>query len=292
MASLPTQNPPSPRDIGPPPRPAQVPVSLLQTGAQASLKGAAAEAENLEAIKKAILTRVDKARIARRPGRIVKPASTRSIKQLPLQIRPTEATVPAMPGGEELINVFRVQKARQINSNSLENEGDSEKKSRVSYTREQKLAAIAYYETTFVENKFGDLKQISKYAVCQNLDITETMLSKWKKNKPQIEGLKKGTRKERSSVAHEPELEYDLMKQFIELRSLGRRVTRSWFTRCAKKLYKERYPERVTRINNKDVFTGLQFSYGWFCGFRKRQHIATRRPTKKAQEAAMPSSFY
>ena len=133
MASQLTQNPPSPRDMGPPPRPAQAPASLLQTGAQAGLRGSAAEAENLEAVKEAILTRLDKARIARRPGRIVKPTSLRSIKQLPLQIRPTEATVPAMPGGEELINVLRVQKARQISDDSLENEEDSLTKGRISY---------------------------------------------------------------------------------------------------------------------------------------------------------------
>ena len=129
-------------------------------------------------MKEAILTRLDKARIARRPGRIVKPTSLRSIKQLPLQIRPTEATVPAMPGGEELINVFRVQKARQISDDSLENEEDSLTKGRISYTREQKLAAIAYYETTYFETTDGDLKPISKYAVCQQLDITTTMLRK------------------------------------------------------------------------------------------------------------------
>ena len=286
MASQTTLN------IAPPPRPAPAPANLLQTGAQASLRGAAAEAENLEAVKEAILTRLDKARIARRPGRIVKPTSSRSIKQLPLQIKPTEATMPAMPGGEKLIDIFRVHRARQINGNSLEDKEDPSMKGRISYTREQKLAAIAYQETTFVETASGELNRISKYAVSKQLDITDTILGKWIKNKAQIEGFKKGTRKERFSEAYEPDIEFQLMKQFIELRSLGRRVTRIWFTRCAKKLYKERYPERVSRVNNKDVWTGLQFSYGWFCGFRKRQHIATRRPTKKAQEAAIPSLFY
>lgn len=51
--------------MGPRSRSAQAPTSLLQTGAQAGLKGAAAEAENLEAIRKNVLTRLDKTRILR-----------------------------------------------------------------------------------------------------------------------------------------------------------------------------------------------------------------------------------
>ena len=282
--------PPHTQGMGPPPPPAHIQSSMLQTGAQAALRDAGKDDNNLEAIRTSFYTKMKEAQKAKRPGKIVKPISTRSISQLPLRDAPTEATAPSMPGIEELVDIFRVHRAKQSNSNEMD--PDPERRSRISYTREQKLAAIAYYQTTFVEDKKGNLKPISKYLVAQKLDITDTMLTDWIRKKPFIEQLKKGTRKERSKPAQEPEVEFDIMKQFIELRSLGRRVTRSWFTRYGKALYKQRYPHRVTRINDKDVLQGLNFSYGWFCGFRKRHYIATRRPTKKAQEADMPHSQY
>ena len=47
---------------------------------------------------------------------------------------------------------------------------------RISYTREQKLAAISNTETTWKQQKNRDLKLISKYAAAANLGITTAML--------------------------------------------------------------------------------------------------------------------
>ena len=47
---------------------------------------------------------------------------------------------------------------------------------RISYTKEQKLAAISYVKTTWITQADDSLKLITKYCAAANLGITTAML--------------------------------------------------------------------------------------------------------------------
>lgn len=65
----------------------------------------------------------------------------------------------------------------QTNPSNAYNEEDITSK-RVSYTRKQKLAAVAMAQTCYVTLQDGSYKLASRYSIAQRLGITPTMLSK------------------------------------------------------------------------------------------------------------------
>ena len=72
-----------------------------------------------------------------------------------------------------------------------------------------------------------------------------------------------------------PLLEKRLVALFTERRAAGKVVRRKWFERNAKALFKEIYPNSTVNF---------MFSEGWFGKFLRRNHIALRFITNKAQE--------
>ena len=159
----------------------------------------------------------------------------------------------------------------------------------MSYTREHKLSAIAYRKTTWITKKDGSLELISRWKAAQNLGITDNMLKDWIAHQTNIEMLLKGGCKRHESKPLEPQLEASLMREFKEARQAGRSINRRWFTRHGQEIYSYLYPHQVTKERGHLVCSGLKFSYGWFRGFRRRNQVSVRRPTKKAQK---PSDEY
>ena len=199
-------------------------------------------------------------------------------------------TVPTSFSGNQetqLLEQFRLHREEE-GHNLIDNAPDDEDemRRRISYTREQKLAAISYAETTRKQQKNGGLKLISKYAAAANLGITTAMLRQWIKTKMHIETLSKGRRKESGGdPCQEPELEKSLLELFKEARLAGRKINKRWFIRQGRKLYGEMYPHRVIKVTDKMTeYSGFKFSDGWFDRFKRRTHVAVRTPTKKAQQ--------
>jgi hypothetical protein len=80
---------------------------------------------------------------------------------------------------------------------------------RYSYSREHKLAAIDYFQTTWRENKDGTHERLSLRYASKRLKITCKMLRNWVANKESIIAQKRGTfrSRRRQAPAQEPELE-------------------------------------------------------------------------------------
>ena len=153
---------------------------------------------------------------------------------------------------------------------------------RVSYTREAKLDAINYALTA--KNRVG--RPISRYMASKRLGITIQMLKNWINKQHDIEASRKGTRKARLiSRGREPTMESELTELFIEARDQGRRINRRWFVYTAKSIYQRLYPERVSRDHEGRLqYRDFKFSLGWFMGYRRRNGVAVRRPTKIGQK--------
>ena len=162
---------------------------------------------------------------------------------------------------------------------------------RHSYTREQKLNAVTYYFNTKVTDKQGEVKQISKYKAAKNLGLDDSLLSRWIKQEDLIRATKKGIRKDQAGKkAQEEEMEQQLYEAFAEKRRENRRINRKWFIWTAHRFYEKIYSHRVSQTElGKKVYTGFNFSDGWFNGFKKRHSIALRSSTKKAQQP--PADF-
>ncbi|KAA6411263.1 MAG: hypothetical protein FRX48_04543 [Lasallia pustulata] len=201
----------------------------------------------------------------------------------------TAVTAPSEPRSQndveaQTINMFNDIHARQNDDNPLDSD-DEKPQRRISYTRENKLAAINFQAHTFRKQKNGALKQITTWEAAKSLGITPTMLKKWTKNRQSIMTLKKGQRKHTTGhVAQEPRLEELLHKEFEEERKIDCTINLRWFMRTARRIYKELYPGRVTRNGNSQwIYAGFKFSNGWFQGFRRRYGVSVRAPTKRAQ---------
>ena len=160
--------------------------------------------------------------------------------------------------------------------------GNTQKR-RISYTREAKLAAINYALTaTGLRGR-----PISRYMAAKKLGITITMLKNWVTKQHEIESYKKGVRKARPAVGREPTMESLLTEEFVEARDKGRKINKRWFIHNAKAIYQRLYPERVNRDEDGRIqYQGFCFSLGWFMGYRRRNGIAIRRPTKIAQKVS------
>jgi hypothetical protein len=92
-----------------------------------------------------------------------------------------------------------------------------------------------------------------------------------------------------SHPAQFPVLEDRLHALILEKRQLGRNVGENWIRRHARLEYERLWPEGVTIVEQRKVFTSMVFSNGWFSGFLKRKHLSLRQGTKRAQ--AVPGDY-
>ena len=159
---------------------------------------------------------------------------------------------------------------------------------RYSYSREHKLAAIDYFQTTWKENKDGTPERLSLRYASRRLKINRKQLRNWVANKEKIQAQKRGTfraRREQTFV-QEPELERILNTRFERAREQGRKISYKWMIRHAKKIYEELHPTRViVSDTRRRSYLGFRFSSGWYTGFRRRYGISLRCGTKRAQKS-------
>jgi hypothetical protein len=159
---------------------------------------------------------------------------------------------------------------------------------RYSYSREHKLVAIDYFQTTWRENKDSTYERLSNRYASRRLRITRKMLRSWVTHKDRIQDQKRGTfRSRRRSVkVKEPELEQQLNAKFEKAREEGRKISYKWMIRHAKQIYEELHPDRVVRYEgSKRSYLGFRFSNGWYRGFRQRYSISLRCSIKRAQKS-------
>jgi hypothetical protein len=125
---------------------------------------------------------------------------------------------------------------------------------------------------------------ISHKQACRDLGLDPVQLRRWKKDVDKIRSLHKGSRKGKvSHPAQYPVLEDRLHALILEKRRVGRKVGENWIRRHARLEFERLWPERVTIVEKKKVFSGMAFSNGWFTAFLKRKHLSLRQPTKRAQ---------
>ena len=174
------------------------------------------------------------ASIQPRPRPTSKPSGIRSLNQARLSknafIQPPMPSMPVASNGNEaqIVEQFRLYRMKAdrdaLGDNSDEHDAS---RHRLSYTREHKLAAISYAQTTWKTQKDGGLKLIRKYAAAKDLGITTAMLRQWIKNKLDSEGQSRGKRKDRKAISlcQEPELQERLLGLFTKARDAGRKIT-------------------------------------------------------------------
>lgn len=158
---------------------------------------------------------------------------------------------------------------------------------RYSYTREHKLAAIEYLQTTWMKRSDGTLVRISLRRAARKLKITRKMLRTWVKDNQKILNQKKGSRRAREpwEKGQEDQMEIELNKLFQEARAEGRKIGQKWILRHAKEIYRTVHPERAIQgQDSRWKYTGFKFSQGWFQGFQRRFRISLRCGTKRAQK--------
>lgn len=119
----------------------------------------------------------------RRPGRIASgnPTTLHDVRINRSAIRPISK--PRMPQSSntansvQLLNLFNIARGKQaLNDATDAEDSDGRPHKRLTYTREAKLAAIAYTTTTYIQKKNGDLKLITQYAAAKTLGISQTHL--------------------------------------------------------------------------------------------------------------------
>src|SRR6266516_386562 len=193
------------------------------------------------------------------------------------------------PGDEETVNR---EIGKSIGEDEIRVEDDEEEdeytpRRRYAYTREHKLAAIDYFQTTWKKQKDGIFKNISNRFASKKLKISRKMLRHWVTSKASILQQKRGSYRTRQPwrKVREEEMEIELNKRFIEARSQGRKITQKWVLRHARDIYGKLYPDRVIQhTNGRNHYLGFRFSSGWFKGFKRRYHISFRSSTKRAQK--------
>ena len=169
------------------------------------------------------------------------------------------------------------------NPTEIDSDSDTPDIRRRSYTREQKLAAVGYAATKRVCQK-GEMVPISHKQACRDLGLKPVQLRDWKKNVDKILSTTKGSRRGTlTHTAHFPVLEDRLHAIILEKRRLGRSVGEKWIRRHARLEYESLFPERVTIVEKRKVFSGMAFSNGWFRAFLKRKRLSLRMSTKRAQ---------
>lgn len=161
---------------------------------------------------------------------------------------------------------------------------------RYSYSREVKLAAIDYFQTTWKLNSKTNLyERLSIRYAARRLKIDRQMLKQWVATKESIMRQKRGSFRSRRSVVkvQEPEMERRLVVEFDIAREHGRKVDFKWVIRHAQKIYSEMYPQRIIRspTDVKNRYLGFKFSPGWYRGWKARNNLTLRTGTKRAQKA-------
>ena len=212
---------------------------------------------------------------APRPGPKPKPVSKRrSLHALQLARRDPITTATT----DGLLTQFKADNPAEIDSDS-----DNLDVRRRSWTREQKLAAVGYAKTKRVYQK-GEMVPISHKQACRDLGIQPIQLRRWQNNVNKIRSLHKGSRKGKLvQPAQFPEMEARLHAIVLEKRRLGRSVGEKWIRRHARLEFENLWPERVTIVEKRKVFSGMAFSNGWFRAFLKRKRLSLRASTKRAQ---------
>lgn len=138
------------------------------------------------------------------------------------------------------------------------------KRTRRSFTREEKLKIVRYYR----EN------DSNLYRTCKQFNLNSRTLKRWVVAEKAIKESKKGRKcvKFRRTAKH-PQMEEKLYDHYKELRKKGLKVKRWWFILKAKEILKELEPEAT-----------FQFSDDWFTGFKRRHRISFRRSTNTSQK--------
>lgn len=226
-----------------------------------------------------------------RPRPLTKPTNSHSLVQARLSMKsyspPSQPAMSTMPEEENrTIEQFRLHREKNTDNLPAHLPEAHTTRRRISYTKEQKLAAISYATNTWKAKPDGSMELITKYRTAANLGITTAMLRDWIRSQPTIESMHQGGRKNRVTVpCQEPILEERLVELFAEARKVGRKITRRWFVRQGQQIYGHLYPERVVKsVGKRTEYTGFKFSRGWFRGFRKRNQISVRSPTKISQK--------
>lgn len=192
-----------------------------------------------------------------------------------------------MPGVEEkIIEQFCLHRGKNSNTLVADLLEDNETRRQISYTKEQKLAAVSYALTTWKAKKDRSMELISKRSAATNLGITPAMLRDWIKSQNSLKSLHWGTRKNQIAVnCQKPALEERLVELFTQARKARRKITHCWFIRQGQQIYGHLYPDKVVKtVGKKTEYLGFRFSHGWFRGFRRRNRISVRSPTKISQK--------
>ena len=148
----------------------------------------------------------------------------------------------------------------------LSSEVTSMRRKRRSYTREEKLKIVRYY------NDNGK----NLYQTCKHFNLNSRTVKRWIVGKKAIKESKKG--RKRVQFARRPkyaEMEEKLYESYKELRKKGLKMKKWWFILKAKEILKELEP------GSEETF---RFSDDWFSGFKKRHKISFRRPTNTCQK--------
>jgi hypothetical protein len=84
----------------------------------------------------------------------------------------------------------------------------------------------------------------------------------------------------------EPEMEFELHKEFVQARAEGMIISGRWFLVYACAIYRCLYPYRISQDKETGRFEYNLFSFSgtWFLGFKTRYRIVLRCKTKQAQK--------
>jgi hypothetical protein len=192
----------------------------------------------------------------KRPGPKSK-TSSHSVSRLPISCLPRKDREQRFIGG------VNEQRVREMFQEYWRAEGDTETdnidnldtdsladdeildyipRKRHSYPREHKLAAIEYFQTTWVKKKDNTKEQISVCRACQKLKIDRKSLRRWILNKQKIIDQPKGSRRVRkgrtNTKGREHQLELQLNKEFKTAQAKGRKIDDKWLLRHAKIIYR------------------------------------------------------
>ena len=135
---------------------------------------------------------------------------------------------------------------------------------RKSYTRETKLAVVAFYR----ENNL--------YKTSKKFELNTKTILCWAAQEKQLTKSSKGSKHcSKARKPDHPEMEAKLMEEFREMRGKGLKVKGYCFKLRARQLLSEMEPE-----------SSFKFSDGWFDRFKARNKISLRRATNTAQRPA------
>jgi hypothetical protein len=179
-----------------------------------------------------------------------------------------------------------------VNGTAITDDSDSEVDEyeylpvkRYAYSREHKLAAIDYYQTTWIKKKDNTFKRMSVRYAARKLKITRKMLRSWIANKENILAQKKGSFRSTRQYTppKEPVMESQLNAEFEKAQEQGRKISYKWILRHAKAIYGQLHPDRVIhREGHRKTYLGFRFSNSWYQGFKRRFNISLRCSTNQA----------